>query len=100
MTLRMALLLIVTVAEAVNNQWRVVHERRRLVAPISEEAQNRRTLERFTKGHPDNSICWDRDGLDGFVRGIATGAMSCILLPIAALLETGALVCLDCLDCT
>ena len=70
MTLRMALLLIVTVAEAVNNQWRVVHERRRLVAPISEEAQNRRTLERFTKGHPDNSICWDRDGLDGFINVI------------------------------
>ena len=40
-----------------------------------------------------------RDGLDGFARGVATGAMSCILLPIAALLETGALVCLDCLDC-
>ena len=39
-----------------------------------------------------------RDGLDGFARGVATGAMSCILLPIAALLETGALVCLDCLD--
>jgi hypothetical protein len=33
-----------------------------------------------------------RDGLDGFVRGIATGSMSCILLPIAALLESGALV--------
>lgn len=49
---------------------RAVHERRRLVAPISEQTQSRRTLERFTKGHSDNSICWDRDGVDGFINVI------------------------------
>ena len=66
-----ALAVLVHSAGAVNNnQWRAVHERRRLVAPISEQAQNRRTLERFTRGHPDNSICWDRDGVDGFINVI------------------------------
>ena len=62
--------LLASLAEAVDPQWRAVHERRRLVAPISEAAQNRRTLERFTRGHPDNQICWDRDGLDGFINVI------------------------------
>ena len=64
------MVLLASLAEAVDPQWRAVHERRRLVAPISEAAQNRRTLERFTRGHPDNQICWDRDGLDGFINVI------------------------------
>jgi hypothetical protein len=55
---------------AISQQWRAVHERRRLVAPISEQTQARLTLERFTRGHPDNSICWDRDGIDGFINVI------------------------------
>ena len=62
--------LAVGLAEAISNQWRTVHERRRLVAPVSEETQSRRTLERFTRGHPDNSVCWDRDGVDGFINVI------------------------------
>ena len=37
------------------------------ISPISTEAQSRRTLGRFTRGHPENSVCWDRDGVDGFI---------------------------------
>ena len=40
------------------------------ISPLSEEAQQRRTLERFTRGHKENSICWDRDGADGFISPI------------------------------
>jgi len=35
--------------------------------PLSPAAVGRRTLSRFTIGHPDNSICWDRHDLDGFI---------------------------------
>ena len=33
---------------------------------MSPTQKSRRTLTRFTKGHPDHDICWDRHGLDGF----------------------------------
>jgi len=37
------------------------------ISPLPLEAQARRTLERFTRGRPENGICWDRDGIDGFI---------------------------------
>ena len=40
------------------------------ISPLSDEAQSRRTLERFTRGHAQNRICWDRDGIDGFISPI------------------------------
>ena len=37
------------------------------ISPLSADAQARRTLGRFTRGHPDNELCWDRHGVDGFI---------------------------------
>ena len=37
------------------------------ISPLPQEAQDRRTLSRFTRGHSDNDVCWDRDGVDGFI---------------------------------
>ena len=37
---------------------------------LTKEQQERRTIQRFTRGHDENSICWDRDGNDGFISPI------------------------------
>ena len=37
------------------------------ISPLSVESQSRRTLGRFTRGHADNAVCWDREGVDGFI---------------------------------
>jgi len=34
---------------------------------LSEETLERRSLTRFTKGHENNTICWQRHGVDGFL---------------------------------
>ena len=39
----------------------------RAISPLSKEAQGRRTLGRFTRGHAENSLCWERNGRDGIV---------------------------------
>ena len=36
------------------------------ISELSPEALSRRTISRFTRGHPDNSVCWDRHGVDSF----------------------------------
>jgi len=40
------------------------------ISPLTPDAQQRRTLGRFTRGHADNSLCWDRAGADGFISPI------------------------------
>lgn len=37
------------------------------ISPLTKEQLDRRTLSRFTRGHADNSICWDRHGIDSFI---------------------------------
>ena len=36
------------------------------ISELPAEALARRTVSRFTKDHPDNEVCWDRYGADGF----------------------------------
>lgn len=37
------------------------------ISPLPMESLSRRTLGRFTRGHANNSLCWDRNGIDGFI---------------------------------
>ena len=37
------------------------------ISPLTEAQLARRTLSRFTRGHADNSLCWDRHGVDSFI---------------------------------
>ena len=40
------------------------------ISPLPLASRERRTIERFTRGHDENSLCWDRDGADGFISPI------------------------------
>ena len=35
-------------------------------AQVNSGLSRRKRLSRFVRGHEDNSICWDREGEDGF----------------------------------
>ena len=60
---------------------------------VDDEQLARRTLSRFTRGHADNSICWDRDGIDGFINVIALPRIVLVNFRVASRLLRRVIVC-------